>query len=103
METGEMSVQALAEMIRMNQPVFVLDVRTLEEYQAINIGAVLIPLSELPTRMDELPKDRLIAVHCRSGHRSQTAQAMLLQAGFKDVKNVTGGILAWEQEYSISN
>lgn len=101
MQSHEMSVQELALMMRTQQPVFILDVRTPEEYQAANIGGVLIPLAELPARLHEVPKDVLIAVHCRSGHRSQLAQSILLQAGFKEVKNVAGGILAWQHEINI--
>jgi rhodanese-related sulfurtransferase len=56
-------------------------------------GAVHIPLSDLRSRLDELPKDREILVTCRSGQRSYYATRILLQNGFK-VRNVSGGTLS---------
>src|SRR6201998_4739039 len=74
---------------------FVLDVREPHEYQICNIGGYLIPLNDLPKRVNELDSSREIVAHCRSGVRSAKAVAFLQQAGFKKVHNLAGGILAW--------
>jgi len=74
---------------------FVLDVREPHEYQICNIGGHLIPLGDLPRRVNELDTSKEIVAHCRSGVRSAKAVNFLRQAGFKKVHNLAGGILAW--------
>lgn len=72
-----------------------LDVRQPEEFERGHAPmATLVSLSELPERLDELPRDALIVCVCRSGGRSTRAALFLLEAGF-DVANVDGGMLAW--------
>jgi adenylyltransferase/sulfurtransferase len=76
--------------------IWLLDVREPREYEITNIaGSTLIPLGELPKRLDEIPKDRDIAVHCKSGVRSAKAVNLLKEKGFSRVQNVRGGILEW--------
>ncbi len=75
--------------------VFVLDVREPHEYQIVNIGAPLIPLGDLPNRLNELDPSREIVIHCKSGGRSQRAAEFLQKSGFKNVVNLAGGITAW--------
>src|SRR6202166_3342480 len=71
-----------------------LDVREPHEYQICNIpGAKLIPLGDLPKRVNELDSSVEIVAHCKMGGRSAKAVDFLRQAGFKKVKNMTGGIL----------
>ncbi len=77
------------------EEIFVLDVREPHEYQICNINGYLLPLGDLPKRVNELDSSREIVAHCRSGVRSAKAVDFLRQAGFKKVKNLTGGILAW--------
>jgi adenylyltransferase/sulfurtransferase len=78
---------------------FVLDVRNPEEWEICHLDqATLIPLSELPFRLMELDPNRNTVVHCKSGARSARATTLLKEAGFKDVKNLKGGILAWADE-----
>ena len=73
----------------------VLDVREQDEWDAGHVaGAVHIPLSELPTRIEELPDDDLIVV-CRSGGRSGQATDWLNHTGY-DAINLDGGLKAWE-------
>ena len=75
---------------------FVLDVREQSEWDEFHApGATLIPLGELPSRLDELPRDRQILVVCRSGNRSQEGRQILLDAGFAQVTSMTGGLNAW--------
>jgi NADPH-dependent 2,4-dienoyl-CoA reductase/sulfur reductase-like enzyme/rhodanese-related sulfurtransferase len=72
----------------------VLDVRNLNEYEASHIKEALhIPLDELRFRLSDVPRDRPLVVHCRSGFRSHLAVRILKENGWKDVKNLTGGYL----------
>ena len=74
----------------------VLDVRTQEEWDVLRIPeTTLIPLEQLPNRVEELHKNQEIVVICRSGNRSQVGRDILLEAGFKKVTSVNGGVNAW--------
>jgi rhodanese-related sulfurtransferase len=76
----------------------ILDVREPWEYAAGHVpGSMLIPLGELGSRLQELPNGEAIYVICRSGNRSQQAAQLLVRAGFAQVHNVQGGMLAYEQ------
>ena len=77
---------------------FILDVREPHEYQICNINGHLIPLGELPARVHELNSADEIVAHCRSGMRSAQAVDFLRKAGFRKVKNMKGGILAWSDQ-----
>ncbi|HHX12876.1 MAG TPA: rhodanese-like domain-containing protein, partial [Clostridiales bacterium] len=57
-------------------------------------GAINIPLSELRERVDEIPRDRPVYLHCRSGHRSYNAVMTLQNLGFDNVINISGSYLA---------
>lgn len=61
-------------------------------------GAVLIPLGELPERLNEIGKDKPVAIICRSGARSARATLFLKQNGFDRVANVSGGMLRWRTQ-----
>ena len=75
---------------------FVLDVRTQEEWNEFHApNTTLIPLDQLPARLNEVPKDREIVVVCRSGNRSQEGRDILLNAGFQQVSSMTGGLNEW--------
>jgi adenylyltransferase/sulfurtransferase len=91
----EMQVEELKRRLDAGENLFVLDVREPHEYQICNIGGHLIPLGDLPKRVNELDTSREIVAHCRSGVRSAKAVNFLRQAGFKKVTNLAGGILAW--------
>ena len=76
-----------------------IDVREPHEYQIARIpGARLIPLGELPKHLGELDQSADIVAHCKSGMRSQKAVDLLKQNGFQNVRNMTGGILAWSDK-----
>jgi len=92
---SEIQVEELKRRLDAKEDVFVLDVREPHEYQICNIGGHLIPLGDLPRRVNELDSSREIVAHCRSGVRSAKAVDFLQQAGFKKVHNLAGGILAW--------
>jgi molybdopterin/thiamine biosynthesis adenylyltransferase/rhodanese-related sulfurtransferase len=93
--TSEMQVEELKQRLDRGDDLFILDVREQHEYQICNIGGHLIPLGDLPRRVNELDTSKEIVAHCRSGVRSAKAVNFLRQAGFKKVHNLAGGILAW--------
>ncbi|HXZ28371.1 MAG TPA: molybdopterin-synthase adenylyltransferase MoeB [Terriglobales bacterium] len=80
------------------EDLFILDVREPHEYQICHLHGHLIPLGDLPQRVHELDSSREIVAHCRSGVRSAKAVDFLRQAGFRKVKNLKGGILAWSDQ-----
>jgi adenylyltransferase/sulfurtransferase len=80
-----------------------IDVREPHEYQICNIpGAKLIPLGELPKRLNELDPSVELVAHCKSGVRSGKAIDLLKQNGFKKLRNMKGGILAWSDQVDPS-
>jgi adenylyltransferase/sulfurtransferase len=92
---ADITVEELKRRKDAGEDLFVLDVREPHEYQICNINGYLIPLGDLPKRVNELDPNREIVAHCRSGARSAKAADFLRKAGFKNVHNLTGGILAW--------
>jgi sulfur-carrier protein adenylyltransferase/sulfurtransferase len=98
----EIQPEELKRRLDAGEDLFILDVREPHEYQICNLGGYLIPLGELPKRVHELDSSREIVAHCRSGVRSGKAVDFLRQAGFKKVKNLTGGILAWSDKVDSS-
>ena len=83
---------------RVENGALLIDVREQNEYDDIHIpGAQLFALSELAQSYRDLPTDKPLVMQCRSGARSAKAAEFLLQNGYSDVVNMTGGILAWAQ------
>lgn len=84
----------LLEAVTGPEPPLVLDVRTPAEHAEGHLpGAINLPLDELRQRLDEVPHDRPLALHCRSGYRSYLAQRILLNHGYREVRNIQGGWL----------
>ena len=78
-----------------------IDVREPHEYEEFNLGAKLMPLGTIVNAaVTELTddKDAEIIIHCRSGARSGQAKMILTNMGFPNVRNVEGGVLAWQRE-----
>jgi rhodanese-related sulfurtransferase len=90
-----MHVEDLKQRIDEGTAPFILDVREPDEFALCNIGGTLMPLDDLTRRVAELDPNRETLVLCRSGGRSAIAVEFLLAHGFRDVKNLAGGILAW--------
>jgi len=86
-----------------HEPFVLIDVREPHEYQICRIpGSKLIPLGEVPKRMNELDSADEIVVHCKSGMRSAKAVDLLLKSGFRKIHNLKGGILAWSDQVDPS-
>ncbi len=97
----DITVQELRKKLADGEKFIFIDVREPWEFQEFNLGAQLIPLGDLMNRSWEL-KDHIndeIVVHCRSGARSGTAKALLQAQGFSNVRNLTGGVLAWKDAF----
>lgn len=80
----------------------IIDVREPHEHAEFNIGGVLYPLGLVQTmQVDELEphKDEEIILYCRSGNRSGQACMILDALGFKNTKNLVGGMLAWQEKF----
>jgi rhodanese-related sulfurtransferase len=79
-----------------------VDVRQPEENAEFNIGGILLPLGKIQSMqtedIDDLKYDEVIC-YCRSGNRSGNAALFLEQIGFSNVKNLTGGMLAWREKF----
>ncbi|MBS1800781.1 MAG: molybdopterin-synthase adenylyltransferase MoeB [Acidobacteria bacterium] len=93
----QVTVEELKKKLDAKENIFVLDVREPHEYPIANLGAPLIPVGSLEGRVSEIAahKNDEVIVHCRSGARSQKAALVLKAAGFTNVSNLSGGILAW--------
>ena len=101
--TGPGSIDVIEASARLDgsAPPFLLDVREPYEWQIANLapqGAVLIPMGEVGAHLEDLPRDREIIVHCRTGVRSGDVAHQLWRAGFRRVLNLEGGINAWARE-----
>ncbi len=95
----DITVQELKQKIDNKDSFLFLDVREQHEYDEFNLGARLIPLGTVMESLAELEshKNDEVIIHCRSGARSGMAQQLFQQAGFSNVRNVTGGVLAWQE------
>ena len=98
---GSIDVLEAANRLAGEAPPFLLDVREAYEWDISNLaprGAVLIPMGEVGARLDEIPRERQIIVHCRTGVRSGDVANQLWRAGYRDVLNMEGGINAWARQ-----
>lgn len=98
----EITVEQLKARVDAGEQLNVIDVREPSEYAEYNIGAKLIPLGNIMNmQIDELEdmKDDELILHCKAGSRSMQACMMLEQMGFKNVVNVKGGVMAWQEKF----
>lgn len=78
---------------------YFVDVRTPEEYQQVHIPDVpLIPIDELPERLNEVPKDRQVVFVCAAGGRSARARDLAREAGYTQVTSMDGGMTEWQAQ-----
>jgi sulfur-carrier protein adenylyltransferase/sulfurtransferase len=99
------SATQLKEMLDANENIFLVDVREPNEYEIVSIpGATLIPKNEFLTgaALEQLPQDKRIVLHCKSGARSAECLAVVKNAGFSDAVHVGGGVLAWVNQVDPS-
>ena len=95
----EITAREVKKMMDERKPFVLIDVREPHEFQICRIaGSTLIPLGDVPKRMNELNSADEIVVHCRSGMRSAQAVELLMKAGFRKIHNLKGGVLAWADQ-----
>lgn len=83
-----------------NEEFVLIDVREVHEFENANMNGLLIPVGEVPERFSEIPKDKKVIVHCRSGVRSANVIQWLEQSeGYENLYNLEGGIMAWAAAY----
>jgi hydroxyacylglutathione hydrolase len=93
---GLVSVHQLKDMLDRHEPLTVLDTRGQEEWESGHIeGAIHIYVGHLEQRLSEVPRDKPVAVYCKTGHRAGISASILLRAGYPIVYNVPGSITAW--------
>ncbi len=104
MISGNITVQELNERIKNNEKLNIVDVREPFEHDMANIGGTLIPLGDLPYQLEQLEelKEQEVIVYCRSGNRSGSACQFLQKQGFKNVRNLEGGMARWVKEIDPS-
>lgn len=91
-EYKQVNVDKVRELVENKE--MIIDVREIYEYENGHIkGAIHIPLSELRDNMQDIPKDKPVFIHCRTGQRSYNAVLALQNAGYKNVTNITGSFL----------
>lgn len=94
------TVEQLKEISESDRDIFLLDVRTQSEFEKGHLSFVdmLIPYDSLELYIEKLPKDKETEIYsyCRSGGRSMIASKFLISKGYKNVFNILGGIMAWE-------
>jgi phage shock protein E len=89
------SAQAQA-LLAKDKKIVLLDVRTPEEFRQARLhGAQLIPIAELEKRLGEIPRDRPLLVYCSVGARSASAAAFLASRGFREIYQISDGLVGW--------
>lgn len=88
-----LSYPQLTELLQKNTPIALIDVRQPYEHEEYSIGGTLIPLDQLPDRLHEIPRNTMVVLYCRTGHRSGLAQRHILDSiDHPAIYNLSGGI-----------
>jgi len=99
------TVEELKARLDNGEELNIVDVREPHENADFNIGGTLIPLGKIQTmQIDEIEdlKDKELIMYCRSGNRSGQACMFLDAMGFKNTKNLVGGMLAWQEKFGTA-
>ena len=100
------TVSAVKDRLDKGEELYIIDVREAGEYAEDNIGALLLPLSDIrnfEAEAIEDYKENEIIIHCKSGKRSMEAAMILEQMGFKNLVNLDGGIMEWRAQLGGQN
>ena len=96
-EVAEITALELKQMLAGENPPLIVDVRDAYELaEGVIPGAVHIPMNSVPNCLDELPRDRDLVIHCAVGQRSWYVAQYLMRLGYERVRNLEGGIVAWQ-------
>jgi rhodanese-related sulfurtransferase len=101
MQNMDIDVKELKEKLDKGEDFVLIDVREPYEHEEFNVGGDLIPLGQITAAMEDLEdhKEDEIVVYCRSGRRSGIAKELMQQVGFKNVRNLEGGMVAWAEAF----
>jgi monothiol glutaredoxin len=99
---AQIDVHELKRLLDAGEPIHLLDVRTPEERAMASIPGARLLDAEVAAELERLPKDTTLVFHCHHGGRSQQAAEHFRSQGFRDVRNVVGGIDAWSQQIDSS-
>lgn len=100
---NEISVAELKQWMDQGEDFLLVDVRENLEYETGNINGLHIPMGTVLDRLAEIPTDRKVVVHCKSGGRSGNVVRFLsLEKGYTNLYNLTGGIMAWKAQIDPS-
>lgn len=93
----DITVHELKQRLDQGDQIKMIDVREREEYEVSNLGGKLVPLSEFAQRLDDLEpfRNEEVVIVCRSGSRSGRVTQFLRSQGFKNARNLTGGMMSW--------
>lgn len=95
---NEISCQELKIWIAESKPFFLLDVREEQERNESHIGGTFIPMSEVMTHHELIPKNIPVIIYCRKGVRSAIViQRLQDKVGYTNLYNLKGGLMAWEK------
>lgn len=98
----EVTVEELKQKRANKEDFQLIDVREEFEYELSNLGGTHIPLAGILAEQDQVSRDKQVIIHCRSGKRSAQAIQLLERAGFDNLYNLRGGILAWKETFDPS-
>lgn len=98
----DITIEELKHKLENKEDFLLIDVREDWEYKEFNIDGRLIPLGSLQGAIDDLDDwiEKEVIVHCKSGGRSAAAKEFMVRQGFKNVRNLLGGMLAWKAKYA---
>lgn len=97
----DITVQELKEKLDNGENIVLVDVREPYEHEEFNVGGQLFPLGDIMNAiiaLDDHKADEIV-VYCRTGRRSGMAQQMLQGAGYQNVRNLLGGMVAWQESF----
>ena len=97
----QISPKELKEKLSAKEDIFLLDVRELYEHEVFNIGGKLIPLADIISNANDIPKNKPVVVYCKMGIRSQIAiQRLQEKFDFTNLINLKGGMERWKKTFS---
>ncbi len=97
------SIEEVKNRLDAGEKINLVDVREPHEHADFNIGGLLLPLGKVQTmQVDDIEdlKNEEVICYCRSGNRSGQASLILETMGFTNIKNLTGGMLAWQDKFA---
>ena len=97
----DIQVDELKDKLEASEEFLLIDVREDYERADFNVGGIHIPVGFIPSKVEELSehKEEEIVIYCRSGNRSGQAKIFLEQFGFKNVRNLLGGMIEWQRKF----